>query len=365
MHTKSRERSGEWRVAGGLGVAADTEVGPPGRREGAGRLVWGLAVLVGAMLLWTGSARAAADTERVLLDGVAAYVNGYVITVGEVLMVMEQDRRRLTAKYTGKELREKLQSGYAEALDMLVERRLVLDAYEAGKGRIPEWAVDKRAQDAIQESFEGDRSALLDALTRENLTYEDWRTRLKQQLIVRMMREMSVEQHVTIPPDALARHYEEHRAEFRTAERVNLRILVVRKGSTNDTAEARAKIEAAQARIAGGEDFAAVAREVSSDSRAASGGDWGWVDPAVLRREVADAIGALEVGAVSPVVESAADFQLIKLEGREPGHEKTFAEAQPEIEEALRRARIEELYDAWVARLKEAAAVNLVEVNPF
>lgn len=359
MQTKCSERSVECRVSSGLGGVS------------RGRMRWRhtgltvcLAVLLG-VLPGAGPARGAADSERVLLDGVAAYVNGYVITVGEVLMVMEQDRRRMASAYAGKELKEKLQKGYAEALDMLVERRLVLDAYETGKGRIPEWAVDKRAQDAIQESFEGDRSALLDALTRENLTYEDWRTRLKQQLIVRMMREMSVEQHVTIPPDALAQYYEAHRDEFRTAERVNLRILVVRKGSTNEWAAAQAKIDAARGRIVGGEDFAAVTREVSSDSRAASGGDWGWVDPAVLRREVAEAIAGLEAGAVSPVVESATDFQVIKLEGREAGQVKTFAEAQPEIEQALRRERIEELYEAWVARLKDGAAVNLVEVNPF
>ncbi|MCE9612693.1 MAG: peptidyl-prolyl cis-trans isomerase [Lentisphaerae bacterium] len=316
-----------------------------------------------ALLAGGASSLGAAEPVRpVLLDGVAAHVNRHIVTVGDVLLVMESDHRELVARYTGTELRRRLQAKYKETLNSLVERFVVLDAYENGEGRIPDWAVDKRADEVIRDQFDGDRGALLEALSHENMTYEDWRQRIRQQMIVASMRSTSVEQNVNVSPDDVSRYYAAHRNKYVSAERVHLRVIVVAKG----TGAGRSEAEAVWARVAGGgEDFGAVAKAVSVGSKAEEGGDWGWVDPSILKPELAAVAQAIKPGSVSDVIASDQEFYILKVEDRRAAVEQTLAEVQTSIENELKLDRSQQMYRAWVERLKQDAYVKVFDVNLF
>ena len=304
--------------------------------------------------------------ESVLLDGVAAHVNQHVITIGDVLMAMEPERRQLIVKYNGSALQGKLDDAYHETLDGLIERFVVLDSYEKGKGRIPDWAVDKRADEVIQDSFEGDRSALLDALAVEGMTFADWRKKIEQQMIVASMRSTSIEQSSTITPEELQSYYAEHRDTYVTPTRVHLLLIALERGADSMTNGAyRVTAETVLARLQGGEDFGAVAREVSTGRKASEGGDWGWVDPAILRPELAQALETLEPGAVSEVIATDGEFYIVKLVQREESTIRGFADVQGEIENKLKFEHAQAGYKSWVARLKLDAYVKVFDVNLF
>ncbi len=103
-------------------------------------------------------------------------------------------------------------------------------------------------------------------------------------------------------------------------------------------AEAVAKAEALHERIAGGEDFAAVAREASDDDSAAKGGMLGW------RNEDAPGIGekakalvpVAKDGALSEVVQDKDKLVIFKVLGRRKG-DLTLEQAQAEIAEQMYR----------------------------
>lgn len=309
------------------------------------------------------AARASSD-ESVLIDGVAADVNKHVVTVGEVLMSMEPVRRQLLAQYEGKELRARLEDAYREALDSQIERYVVLDAYEAGEGRIPDWAVDKRADEVMRESFDGDRTALLSALSRESLTYEEWRKHIKEQMIVSSMRGANVEQHITVAPEEVLARYESNRPAYHTPEKVHLRMIVVPRSAVASN-DVRTVVESARERIAGGEDFTTVAREVSKGARASDGGDWGWMEPSVLRPELAAAAATLKAGQLSTIVETDKDYYLLQLVERQAAVQRSFPEVQVEIEKKIRAERGDKLYKEWVARLRQDAFVKVFDVQLF
>ncbi|MCQ8115649.1 peptidylprolyl isomerase, partial [Vibrio parahaemolyticus] len=70
-------------------------------------------------------------------------------------------------------------------------------------------------------------------------------------------------------------------------------------------------------RLAGGADFAAVAREVSDDKLSrARGGLLGWrpADSIGYGKEVVEAAKGLEPGKVSGVIETPAGFHILKIE---------------------------------------------------
>ena len=85
-----------------------------------------------------------------------------------------------------------------------------------------------------------------------------------------------------------------------------------------DEATARAKAGRLRAEIAGGADFAAVARRASEDTSGAAGGALGWVKAGQLVAEVDRLAFSLPSGQLSEVVQSRLGFHVVRVEERLP-----------------------------------------------
>ncbi len=113
-------------------------------------------------------------------------------------------------------------------------------------------------------------------------------------------------------------------------------------------AEAKAKIDAAAARLAEGEDMRALARELSDDrGTARRGGDYGWVSiegtGSGLEFIVDETAKELEVGEPSAVVEGDDAFYIIQVDGVREGDVPEEEALHELAEEALMRSRGKDL----------------------
>lgn len=113
----------------------------------------------------------------------------------------------------------------------------------------------------------------------------------------------------------------------------------------------REEAEAARTRIVeGGESFATVAEEVSTDqASAANGGELGWFVREEMVAPFADAAFSLEPGAVSEPVESEFGWHVIMVEETDPDRPLTDAQIN-RIEQAIA--------DAWLQDKRAALAVS-------
>lgn len=135
---------------------------------------------------------------------------------------------------------------------------------------------------------------------------------------------------------------------------------------TLDPGHARAA--AARARIEGGEDFAAVARELSEDSRTrARGGDTGWRKLETFSvKEVTDVAKTLEVGQLSEVIAGPTGFYVLRIDDKREG-DLSYDQVKMEIAEKLALeayARENALRDAEAALAKAQAGTPLAEQYP-
>lgn len=301
----------------------------------------------------------------VTLDGVAAYVNDSVITVSEVKEAVSPLIPQLRQVYDGADLESRIKEVYAEALDDMINAKLIMKAYEAdtkiNKDGVDKY-VEKKISEFIQNRFNGDRPEFLKALRDEHMSMEEWRRRMRERVIVGMMKSREVEGKVVISPRDVIHVYESNPAKYHRDEQVRIRVILVH-GSTNETDRAvrEASVREAREKLVAGTDFSDLARRISEDGKAEKGGDWGWIDVRDLRPELAGSVKGLKKDALSGIVTMDGDYYLLKLEDRhEPGL-VPFEEVRAAIEKELRRKEIRRLNTVWMEQLHKDAFIQIVE----
>lgn len=312
-----------------------------------------------ALLVSTGLA------ETVVVEGVAAYVNSAVVTVGEVKEAIAPLAAELRGMYSGRDYDNRMREAYDDALQQLIAAKLIMEAYEADtklNKEAVEKLVEKRVNEFIQDHFGGDRQAFIKALKDEHLPMEEWRRRLRERVIVSLMRGREVESQVAVSPRDVRLAYETNSVKYYRPERVHLRVLLIH-GATNDADRAvRRKLADDTAnRIRSGEDFGEQARRFSEDGKADKGGDWGWMDIGDLRKELAGPVSGTAAGTTTGVIVVENDYYLVRVEERQAAGPIPFEEARATIEKDLRRKEIRRLMDVWIERLKRDAYISIVE----
>jgi len=140
-----------------------------------------------------------------------------------------------------------------------------------------------------------------------------------------------LEREVEAPkPAEIAAYYRAHAAEFARPERVHLRQILV---------DTRSEAERAESEIAGGLDFAAVARRRSRDPSAERGGDQGELAASDLPAAFSEVIFALKPGQASGIVPADYGFHIFEVVERLPAETVPLERAAGDISRRLRRER--------------------------
>lgn len=122
--------------------------------------------------------------------------------------------------------------------------------------------------------------------------------------------------------------------------------------ATRRLLELKRQIESGQRR------FEDVAREVSEDTTASTGGDLGWASPGSFVPEFEEAMNRLTPGAISPPVVSRFGVHLIQvIERREV--ELSAKEMREQARAALREQKFGAAYQEWIKELRARAYIEM------
>ena len=138
-----------------------------------------------------------------------------------------------------------------------------------------------------------------------------------------------------------------------------LRHILVRTNEAVSEADARRKLLDLRERIvAGGADFAELARANSDDGTAARGGELDWVYPGDTVPEFERAYEELNVGEVSQPVRTPFGYHLIQVLERRSG-DLSAERRRFQARQALRERKADEAYQEWVRQLRDQTYVEL------
>lgn len=309
------------------------------------------------MIVLAASVSAAVSAAK--LDGIAARVDSNVITVGDVMNELRRNpdagRRMASADES------EMESLYRAALDTLIERRLILKASVAKSVEIPEWVIDNQIREIVHNAFGGDMNRLEEELSRSRVPLTEYRNSVKEDILVRGMRQQMIDQFVFASPAAMKKEYECNSGRYQQVAKVSVRVILLKPGREGDGIPSLSTRWAQIGEeLAAGVSFAELAIRYSADSHAKDGGLWADINPEeAFRPEIAEVISKLDVGKVSNMIDLDGWGFIVKKESESKAKKLSFSEAYDMIAANVRNEAAKKAYDEWISRLKEDAYIKI------
>ena len=299
------------------------------------------------------------DNTPRIIDGIAAIVNGDIITYSQVRGLSQPRERLLRQQYKGDELEKHIQEVRKLALNDLIDRQLIVQAFHKEKFELPEHFVEERVNDIIREDFGGDRNTFIKTLQAQNYSLTEFKKNEMEKIIVAAMRGKNVKPVTTVSPTKVMEYYKQHRAEFTSKEQVKLRLIMIpTHAAEGNVAAQKAIAEEILGKLADGAPFDRMAQMYSEDATRDSGGDWGWIERKTLAPELEKVAFNLPAGRVSHVIELGPHFYILKVEEKHGGDTPSFEKLRPEIEKKLIQEEQQRQQELWLAGLRQKAYIR-------
>jgi peptidyl-prolyl cis-trans isomerase SurA len=301
----------------------------------------------------------AAQTEPEVVDGVAAIVNGDVITYSQVRGLVGPREKLLRAQFSGEDLVKRIKEAREAALQDLIDRQLIIQAFKKENFQIPDHFVEDRMHDIVRTDFGGDRNTFIKTLEAQNFTMGEFKKMETEKMIVQAMRSRNVKLDLVASPAKVEEYYKAHREEFTSKEQIKLRLIMVPShASDGEAAAQRAMAEEIFTKLVNGAEFDRMAQLYSEDSTRENGGDWGWVDRKTLAGPLEKAAFALQPGKISRIIEFSGNYYILKVEDKHGGEVKLLEQARTDIEKKLIHDEAQKLQEKWLASLRSKAYIK-------
>jgi peptidyl-prolyl cis-trans isomerase SurA len=306
-----------------------------------------------------------------ILDRIVAVVNDDVITLSE-LEDSGKDYLSRVEKVTPADKRDEVMKEARErVLSKMITQQPISQQAVAANIRLTD--------EEFTENYEQNLSKMglshqdfLRKLEESGLSEERYKADLRNKLLRDKLILYEVRSKVVVTDEMLEEYYETEYAEEITEGGFYL----LQMGFSWDAPEgadqteeqleaakamARKRAEEARQEVVKGGDFSIVARQSSDLPSAEDGGDLGVFQKDELASYMRDAILALHVGEISPIIETPIGFQFFKLLSRQSGEDVEQAPLETvknELRAKLLKKKFEEAYADWVEKIKEGSYIK-------
>jgi peptidyl-prolyl cis-trans isomerase SurA len=271
-------------------------------------------------------------------DGVAAVVDGYVITRSEVSELVAL-KRRMGAPSGDEEI--------AKALDALIENALVKREADRLGISVTDEDVEKAVAD-IRSRNGLTPEAFQAALAAQGMNYTAYLERVRNEIRRVKLAQQVLRARMKVGDEALREYYLKNVAKYREPDAVRLCHIQL------PAPQGRELAERLRRRALAGEDVTELAREVSQGRS----GDIGFMSVQNLSEDVRKAIASVDEGEVSDVVEMDGTCHIFAVLERRDGRVSAFEEVRDEIRDFYFREKEEELYRTWLDTLKAKVRIE-------
>ena len=304
------------------------------------------------------------------VNGIAAKVNGRVITKNQVSFMLAPVYAQLVTQFPrrGPQFEAKFKEAKAGIVQELIDRQIILDEFKQLGAFIKPNLIDDEIKRQMRELFNGDEVKFREELKRSRLTMEGYREMTKEKMVVQAMRAKQFADAPPPLPNEIQNEYNEIKATLRdvTKDVISFqKIFIPATDPQNPLATPEAQLEIAEGlakQLADGKDFAELAKEKSQDAFAEQGGLQENVPRTDLSPEFAAVLFEVPVGKIVGPLLDRQGFTIVKpikiVPGPSPALNDKVREA---MEERVRRKKTSVQYERWVVGRRNRAMIDIVD----
>jgi parvulin-like peptidyl-prolyl isomerase len=270
-----------------------------------------------------------------LTDRIIAIVNKEVITLSDLEHEIQDEYKRLKAKYQGEELERRYHQKQREVLNNLIDDRLQLQEAKAKGLSVTQDEID-------------------DALRRTPLPPTQTEEEFGHQMLLKKLFDFEVRRNVVVEEEELRRYYDANLTLFLKPPQYRLKQILLAGKEEFERERARKKAHAIYAAWKPDtilEDLAIQHFEQISEL--------GWVQENELLDPLGQVVKDLKPGQLSAPVETLLGFHLLVVEEIQQPQPLPFEDVEGDIRGILMKQRSEEAYRNWLANLKQNAFIEV------
>ena len=165
-----------------------------------------------------------------ILNQVVAVVNGDIITEKELEQLLRPLYAKYKKAYSDQELIQKIEKARREAIEQLIDRRLIVQEAKSQKIDVAEKEIDRRLRQ-LKSHFD-DEEMFYYAMQRENMNIEELRENLREQIMVQKLTRKEIRKGVNVTPLEVGQYYQHNIEKFHEPDKVSALHILVKKTLT-------------------------------------------------------------------------------------------------------------------------------------
>ena len=192
---------------------------------------------------------------------------------------------------------------------------------------------------------------------------KDLREYTRRDLLISRFVESAFVSKVVVSDAEIRAFYDNNPDKFKRDETVrasHILIGVDDKASADDKKKAREKVGKLRKELAGGADFATLAKENSTCPSSKQGGDLGFFGKGQMVPSFEKAAFALKPGEMSDVFETQFGYHIVRLTEKKPAEITEFKDVKAKIEEFLKGQKSNEAIQKYLADTRETAKIEIL-----
>lgn len=289
------------------------------------------------------------------INSILGTVNGKPISLGDVLGITANEEYKAYAAYSGEALKEKLLEIRKKAVDMLIDRQLLLDDFARSELTLREQDVETEMDEAALRMGVRSRSDFARKLSENGTTIEKFRQELTDHMKIQLMLYRRFVIDVSITPRDVYEYYQQHPENFSKPESVELAMIMLNK----DREDLSARVEEIRRILERDpEDFPRLAENFSDSPGRKSGGKLGELEVRRLRPEFAAALDKIEVGKCYGPIATPEGIAFLRVLAHRNAAVTALEDAALEIRRQLEDERRQLSRDRYLESLRKEAVIR-------
>ncbi len=291
------------------------------------------------------------------LDRLEASVNSAIILASDVQKFRATLglRQQLDPLFAGTPIAAQGEkASQADIVEFLINERLITQQFQVNDNEV------EQEINSIQANNKIDRESLKKALHDQGYKFEDYFELIRVSTAKRNLIDRDIRTKVTISDDDVKNYFYNHYSKTTSVPSAyKVRMIVISPKNYKNPAAARDTAERALSSIRAGESFEEVAKRVSDDPSASSGGDLGELSADQMSASIHEPLKKMKIGGVSPVLGTPQTrFFILKLEDVRSQESDQLAKMKEEIRGHLAADEYQHQIALWLERQRQSAFVH-------